>query len=79
MLQEDSTEALVPQIWDPEEGTKLNRLEGHQGWVYRMQLFETEDGRNHLASADFGAGLRIWDLGEAFRSAGTIRAANKLG
>jgi WD40 repeat protein len=57
MLATASTDNTI-MIYDMEDGTLLNTLEGHRSWV--INLIELSDGR--LASCSYDKTIRIWKL-----------------
>jgi WD40 repeat protein len=67
------------RLWDPEAGRCLYILQGHSQEVWRVLMFETDEGRRQLVSADSVGELIVWDFGLAPSSPIHIAPANKRG
>jgi WD40 repeat protein len=67
------------EVWDPEGGRCLARMDHHGGAPYMMRLWSTGEGRCLLLSADLGemGDVAVWDCGEAYVEGPMLRAANK--
>ncbi|MBW8483161.1 WD40 repeat domain-containing protein, partial [Actinomadura parmotrematis] len=52
------------RIWDPETGTALNVLHGHNGLVNAVCAYTTPDGQPRLATGGSDHTVRIWDQKE---------------
>jgi WD40 repeat protein len=59
----------VIRIWDVVTGSEIGRLEGHRGWVSRLEFLA--DGKR-LVSSSADQTLRVWDLATR-RSLRTLR------